>query len=67
MAAINFKNVDVKKPIKEPKAALNALFESLLSFIISPKYAPKKGPIIIPKGGKNNKPSIKPTIVPMTP
>ena len=36
-AAINFKKVDVKKPINEPNAAFKALLESLLSFIISPK------------------------------
>ena len=61
---INFNNVPVRKPMKEPRPDLKAV---LLSFpeIISPTKAPKKGPSISPSGAKKiptNKPNPAPQI-----
>ena len=64
--AASFRKVPVKKPKKEPQAALKAFFAVLL-LIISPKKAPAKGPIIMPNGGKRNKPKINPMVLPQTP
>ena len=68
MATMNFKNVPVKKPRKEPKAAFVAVFLSAL-FNNSPTKAPTKGQIIIPKGPRTgkNKATNKPMVVPVTP
>ena len=66
MATINFRNEEAIKPRNEPKAALSALSISL-RWIISPISAPKKGPIIIPKGIGDNKPTTRPIVVPIIP
>ena len=68
MVTTNFKKVPVKNPIKEPNAALVAVFLSAL-FMSSPTKAPTKGQIIIPKGPKigKNKATNKPIIVPNIP
>ena len=65
-ATINFKKVPVTKPKKEPKAAFKAVLESAL-LDNSPKYAPTKGPIIIPNGIGAISPIIKPSVVPIIP
>ena len=53
---MNFRKVPVKKPKKDPKAALVAVLLSAL-FNNSPTKAPTNGQMMIPKGpriGKNN-------------
>ena len=64
--AIIFIPVPSKNPFKEPKAAVKALFESELSWIISPTQAPIKGPAIIPSG-PTKKPIINPIVEPQVP
>ena len=61
-----FKKVDVRKPMNEPKAAFSASLESVL-FKYSPINAPRKGPIMIPKGTGEITPIMKPIEVPMMP
>ena len=58
--AISLRMMPPKKPEKAPKPARSASLPCLPS-IISPKTAPINGPIIIPRGGKKNKPKTKPT------
>ena len=64
--AINFSNVPTTKPKNDPKADLKAFFVSELP-LISPRKAPANGPMIIPNGGKKNKPTTKPMVLPQTP
>lgn len=65
-ARMSFRPVPVKNPRKAPKAAFNAFFESLLSFISSPTKAPRNEPTIIPIGDKNI-PMMIPTVQPIVP
>jgi hypothetical protein len=65
--AINKLNtIPENKPINAPIDARKAWLESLW-VRNSPIKAPKKGPIIIPKGGNKNSPRNKPSIAPMLP
>ena len=69
---ISFIRVPVRKPTKEPNAALIALSESFPA-IFSPINAPTNGPpsmVMIPKGpiaGRKNKPAISPRMLPHAP
>ena len=63
---INFNVVDAKNPKNEPNAAFNALVKSIL-WVSSPIKAPKKAPMINPKGIGLIKPIIKPSVVPIAP
>lgn len=66
IATINFINVPVKNPKKDPNAAFEAVSKSAL-LINSPTRAPKKGPIIIPPGIGAKIPMNKPIDVPIIP
>ena len=59
-------SVEVKKPIKDPKAAFVAVLVSD-SFKSSPIRAPTKGPIMIPPGIGAIRPIISPIKVPIIP
>ena len=52
--------------MNEPNAGLTELFADLPSSIY-PINAPNIGPIMIPKGGKKNNPTISPIPEPQTP
>ena len=62
----SFISEDVRNPIKLPKAALSAFFVFAL-FNNSPINAPINSPKIIPPGIGDNKPKIRPIVVPIIP
>lgn len=63
-----FTKVPAKNPINEPNAAMNALEKSTSLFPYnSPIKAPENGPIIIPNGPKNIRPTIRPIALPIFP
>lgn len=64
IASLN--SVPVIKPKKAPNPDLQA-YTVLFPPIISPKNAPKNGPIIIPQGGKRNIPTRVPATQPRVP
>ena len=67
MVTTNLINVDAKKPMIEPIAALKARFKLFLSNSNSPINAPTKGPIKKPKGIGVINPTTNPILVPQTP
>ena len=52
---MSFKSVPTRKPTKEPNPDLMATPESFPE-VNSPITAPRNGPMMIPNGGKKNKP-----------
>ena len=62
----NLIKVEAKNPKNEPKAALSAVWESLL-LSNSPTNAPKKRPIKIPPGIGEINPTMSPMDVPIIP
>lgn len=65
--AINSINVEVKKPMNEPKAALRACLLSILEMMSSAKNAPRNGKINTPNGMGAIKPTTRPIPAPYIP